>query len=170
MGEGISLELVNEILNEYFTQEILKSGGAELDLGTDDDRQCTYTTAIPLMIPFINKYKEKLKHCIMSNDPNEIVEFFGRESLEKLNNILESLTSNISVVDHLHKSIDQIGIDQASAKLYEIAKFPAKDCAHLPEYQQLLAQCFRDAREILMELEQRQEMARGIYNEDDLSF
>lgn len=81
----------NECLNEFFTIEIYtKYGGKELGLGHDLSLSfsCEYWKEIPLLRPLINKFKDQLKHAIMSNNENEVIQLLGKENYYELLSII----------------------------------------------------------------------------------
>lgn len=149
------LTALNETLNEYFTQEILKSGGHSLEVGTNETTPCLYHRAFPLIIPFMEKYKEQFKHYIMSNNPQEIIDLIGEDNLCKLNDALDKLIHHPLLENRWEKGIQKNGYEKTSSVMYEIAGFPKEESIGLPEHQQILVQCFRTGSEVLKEIEKR---------------
>ena len=80
--------LLNEIINEYFSIEVMKimhKRGVQINLGKRTAKNDSlYTNAFLLLKDFIEEYKDLLIDCRMSGDPYSFARIIGEDNFEML--------------------------------------------------------------------------------------
>ena len=150
--------ILNEVIHDYMIQEILalaKKKGLKFGLLPNDKVQTQYSYAFPLVKDFIERYKPFLKDAIMSDDPNMLANFMGRDNLDSLAHIVEecvNFPNNIrsSVMTEL---MYQHNLEEES--LFDIAKLSGKKWSkHTSKYLDL----YRQANEVYANVQNKDGM------------
>lgn len=92
---------LNEIINEYVSQEICKIVRQKnIQIGEKKSRECLYSRALPVVEPFFNQHKEEIKKGLMSDDFSYLQNRFG-DNMQYLDRIIKKYyeTSDWNVME-----------------------------------------------------------------------
>ena len=117
--------ILNEVIHDYLIQDILKlakAKGVTFGLIDNESSKTQYSYAFPLVKDFIERYKPFLKDCIMSDDPDLLARFMGRENLDLLAAIVERC---VNMPDNVRSSaLNEIAYhyDIDSVSMFDVAR------------------------------------------------
>ena len=162
-GDGLKqsrreYHILNEVIHDYMIQEILalaKKKGLRFGLMSSDKVQTQYSFAFPLVKDFIERYKPILKDAVMSDDPNILARFMGRDNLDSLAYIVEECVNLPNNVRSKVMTELMYHHDLENESLFDVAKLSKP---HLSRYAQNYLNLFREANDIYASVQNRQGM------------
>ena len=149
-------EALNEIINDYFTQDIYKlirEKGIVLNPGKQEQESASsYSYGFNLLGGFIEKHKEEIIDSLMSDDPMAFAEIIGKQNYEEL---AEACTQYLELAGNLDRYLDFAKQTKLLSEKHQISFF---DATQLPQdwEERLLpyAECFKKVAEINKKLTQ----------------
>lgn len=100
-GSKNEYSFLNEIINEYVSQEICKIVKQKnIRIGEKKSRECLYSKALPVVEPFFNQHEPEIKKGLMSDNFSYLQDKFG-DNMEYLNRIIKKYyeTSDWNVME-----------------------------------------------------------------------
>ena len=155
-------ELLNEIINDYFSVEVTKNlhaKGINLNLGEQDEKSNSlYSRGFCLIEPFILKYKQELIDARLSDNPLAFKEAIGENNFDTLADTCTEFIKSASISENYRNFIKEV--NSVNDKLNQPYKHPVYDLLNkdvkLSENAQKFLKHFKTVQSVMELIEEKQ--------------